>query len=98
MSLAAAGAVQDHHELVAAEAHAQIRGAAGIAHALCRNHQHIVAGGMAERVVDLLETVEVELDHRQAFAPAIRRSSSARRNDRSGSCGYADRSARHARR
>ena len=68
----AAGAVQDHHELVAAEARAQIGRPAGIAHALCRDDQHIVAGGVAERVVDLLEAVEVELDHRQALAPAVR--------------------------
>ena len=27
---------------------------------------------MAERVVDLLEAVEVELHHRQPFAPAVR--------------------------
>ena len=63
--LGAAGAIEDHHEFVAAKARAQIRRAAGIAHALRGDDQHIVAGGMAERVVDLLEPVEVELDHRQ---------------------------------
>ena len=61
---------EDHDELVAAEAHAQIGRAAGIAHALRGDDQHIVAGGMAERVVDLLEPVEVELDHGEPFARA----------------------------
>ena len=48
------------------------RGAAGIAHALRGDDQHIVAGGVAERVVDLLEAVEVELDHGQPLAAAVR--------------------------
>ncbi len=70
--LAAAGARQDHDELVAAEAHAEIGGAAGFAHALGGDDQHVVAGGMAERVVDLLEAVEVELDHGEPLAAAVR--------------------------
>ena len=70
--LAGAGAVEDHDEFVAAEPHAKIRCAAGFAHALRRHHQHVVAGGMAERVVDLLEAVEVELHHRQPLAAPVR--------------------------
>ena len=72
MSSLRAGAGQDHDEFVAAEPHAEIRGAAGIAHALGGHDQHIVAGGMAERVVDLLEAVEVELHHGQPFAAPLR--------------------------
>ncbi len=68
----AAGALQDHDELVAAEPHAEIRRAAGIAHPLRGDHQHIVAGGMAERIVDLLEAVEVDLHHRHALVAPLR--------------------------
>ena len=70
---AGAGAAEDHDEFVAAEPHAEVRGAAGIAHALGGHDQHIVAGGMAERVVDLLEAVEIELHHGQPFARAAAR-------------------------
>ena len=63
---------QDHDELVAAEPDAKVRGAAGIAHALGGHDEHVVAGGMAERVVDLLEAVEVELQHGQPFAAPVR--------------------------
>ena len=69
---AGAGPVQDHDEFVAAKPHAEIGRAAGIAHALRGHDQHVVAGGMAERIVDLLEAVEVELEHGQPFAPAVR--------------------------
>ena len=65
--------LQDHHELVAAEPHAEVGGAAGFAHALGGDHQHIVAGGVAERVVDLLEAVEVELHARPAARRAAAR-------------------------
>ncbi len=67
----AAGGIEDHDELVAAEAHAQIRSAAGFAHALRGHYQHVVTCGVAERVVDLLEAVEVELDDGQPLAPAV---------------------------
>ena len=70
--LAGAGARQDHDELVAAEPDAEVRGAAGIAHALGGHDQHVVAGGVAERVVDLLEAVEVELQHGQPLAAPVR--------------------------
>ena len=71
--LGGAGALQDHDELVAAEPHAEVGGAAGLAHALRGHHQHIVAGGVAERVVDLLEAVEVELHARPAARRAAAR-------------------------
>ena len=69
----AAGALQDHDELVAAEPHAEVGGAAGFAHALGGDHQHVVAGGMAERVVDLLEAVEVDLHDGHAARRAVGR-------------------------
>ena len=70
--LAGAGAGQDHDELVAAEPDAQVGRAAGVAHALRGHDQHVVAGGMAERVVDLLEAVEVELQHGEPLAAPVR--------------------------
>ena len=70
--LAGAGARQDHDELVAAEPHAEVGGAAGVAHALRGDDQHIVAGGVAERVVDLLEAVEIELQHGEPLAAPVR--------------------------
>ena len=70
--LAGAGARQDHDELVAAEPHAEVGGAAGFAHALRGDDEHIVAGRVAERVVDLLEAVEIELQHGEPFAAPVR--------------------------
>jgi hypothetical protein len=67
-----AGALQDHDELVAAEPDAQVGGAAGVPHALGGQHQHEVAGRVAERVVDLLEAVEVELQDGQPLAAPVR--------------------------
>ena len=67
-----AGTLEDHHEFVAAEPHAEIRRPAGLAHALRRHDEHIVAGRMAERIVDLLEAVEVDLDDRHALVAAPR--------------------------
>ena len=66
-----AGALQDHHELVATEPHADVGSTAGLAHALGGDHQHIVAGGVAERVVDLFEAVEVDLDDCHALVTAL---------------------------
>ena len=52
--------------------HAEVGGAAGVAHALRGHDQHVVAGGMAQRVVDLLEAVEVELQHGEPLAAPVR--------------------------
>ena len=70
--LAGAGARQDHDELVAAKPHAEVGGAAGVAHALRRDDEHIVAGRVPQRVVDLLEAVEIELQHGEPFAAPVR--------------------------
>ena len=64
--------LDDHHELVAAEAREQVglaqrrRQRAG--HAL----QQLVADPVAERVVDVLEAVEVDEQHADAAAAALR--------------------------
>ncbi len=70
--LAVGDVLEQHRELVAAEA----RGGVGPADALVEAPrdllQHLVARGVAEAVVDRLEVVEVEEDHREAalLAPA----------------------------
>lgn len=58
--------VQQHHELVAALAGRQVAGPQAAAQALGRLDQQGVAGGVAEAVVDGLEAVEVEEQHREA--------------------------------
>ena len=55
-------------ELVAAEAAHQVAVAHGAAQPAGERLQHAVADGVAERVVDHLEAVEVEEEHRQAGA------------------------------
>jgi hypothetical protein len=59
-----------HHqrELVAADAR-DVLGRAGAAlQAACDLDQEFVAGGVAELVVDLLEAIEIEQQHRELFA------------------------------
>ena len=64
---------QHHHELVAADA------ADGVHHAQLPHQalgdllQHLVAGGVAERVVDVLEAVQVDEHHRGLLAVALAR-------------------------
>ena len=58
-------------ELVAAEAADDVRGAHAPAHPLGRLDQHVVAARMADAVVDVLEVVEVDEQHRQFGVVAL---------------------------
>ena len=58
--LGVAQGVLQHHELVAAEAGDDVGAAHGRAQAVGGHAQQLVAAGMAQRVVDLLELVEVD--------------------------------------
>ena len=61
---------QHHDELVAAEPCQRISLAQGLAHAAGQRNQQLVACFMAVGIVDTLESVEVEIPHRQQlFAP-----------------------------
>ena len=55
----------EHDELVAAEAGDEILRTEHLAQAVCHRAQQLVAAGMAERVVDLLELVEVDEQQRR---------------------------------
>src|SRR4051812_31469403 len=59
-------ALEQHGELVAAEARGRVAGADARGEALADLEQDLVAGGVAEAVVDRLEVVEVDEDDRQA--------------------------------
>ena len=61
--------LQQHHELVAAQARDGVLGAHRGAQALGDRAQHRVAGEVAERIVDRLEAVEVDEEHRAAALP-----------------------------
>ena len=50
----------EHHEFVAAEARHEILRAQHFAQAVGDRAQELIAAGMAKRVVDLLELVEVD--------------------------------------
>ena len=66
--------VLDHHrELVAAEARDHVLGAQARAQARSDRHQQLVAGGVAEAVVDRLEVVEVDEQHRELAPPVADR-------------------------
>ena len=72
------GAREQHAELVAAEARDRVRRAQRAARAGApTSMQQLVAGGVAERVVDLLEAVEVHEQHGDALAVAARASRTA---------------------
>ena len=58
--LGVAQGVLQHHELVAAEAGDDVGAAHGRAQPVGDRAQQLVAAGMAQRVVDLLELVEVD--------------------------------------
>jgi len=60
--------VEQHRELLAAQARDDVAGAQGVLDARADGAQERVAGAMAEGVVELLEVVEVEHEHR--LAPA----------------------------
>ena len=61
-------ALQDDDELVAPHAHDDVLGADGGADALRHGLEQLVAGLMPARVVDVLEAVEVEEQHREQRA------------------------------
>ena len=56
--------LEQDRELVAAEARGHVGAARARVQPARELDQHLVAGGVAERVVDRLEVVEVEEDHR----------------------------------
>ncbi len=63
---------QDHHELVAAVAAADVVRAQAPAQALRHGLQHDVAGAVAQPIVDDLEVVQVDREDRQAGSAALR--------------------------
>ena len=65
-------AFHQHGELVAAQARHGVRGARGLDDALRHRLQQPVAGIVAERVVDVLEVVQVEEHDRDRALPALR--------------------------
>ena len=60
--------LQQHHELVAAEAGQQVVAAHHPLHPVPDRHQELVAGHMAEAVVDALEAIHVDEDQRVGLA------------------------------
>ncbi len=88
--LGRADVLLEHDELVAAEAGDEILGTQHLAQAVGDRAQELVAAGMAERVVDLLELVEIdEQQRREALGMRARcassRSISSRKLTRLGS-------------
>ena len=61
----------EHHELVAAEPRHEILGPQHLAQPVGDRAQQLVAAGMAERVVDLLELVEVDEQQRRQLLGAV---------------------------
>ena len=61
--------VHQHHEFITAQARHQVAGAHGLAQALAHLLQHLVAETVAERVVDFLEPVQVQHQHRRTPRP-----------------------------
>ena len=72
--LALGDVLEQHGELVAAEARRDVGAADAVVEPARELDEHLVAGGVAERVVDGLEVVEVEEDHRRRarLAPGAR--------------------------
>src|SRR4051794_15053924 len=64
---------QDEAELVAAQTRDRVGGADAVLEALPHDLEDVVAGGVAEGVVDLLEAVEIHEEHRDPAAVAPRR-------------------------
>ena len=71
--LRAADVLLEHHELVAAEARHEILRPQHVAQAIGDRAQELVAAGMAERIVDLLELVEVDEQQRRELVGLARR-------------------------
>jgi hypothetical protein len=61
----------EHHELVAAEPRHEVLGPQHLAQPFGHRAQQLVAAGMAERVVDLLELVEVDEQQRRQLFGAL---------------------------
>ena len=68
-----AGTAQEHAELVAAEPRGRVGGAQDRAQPLAHLAEQLVAGVVAERVVELLEAVEIEQQQRQAGVARVGR-------------------------
>ena len=64
--------LDDHHELVAAEPREQVGLAQRVRQRRGDALQQLVADAMAERVVDVLEAVEVDEQHADAATVALR--------------------------
>ena len=60
-----------YRKLVAAEPRHQISLTHAVAQSLGAVHQHLVSGCMAQTVVDFLEAIEVDAEHRGALAAAV---------------------------
>ena len=71
--LALGDVLEQHGELVAAESRGDVRAADAVVEAARELDEHLVAGGVAERVVHGLEVVEVEEDHRRRAVLAAAR-------------------------
>ena len=56
---------QQHHELVAAHAADGGAGGEALAQAFDGQHQHLIAHGIAQAVVDVLEVIQVQVEQRQ---------------------------------
>ena len=67
-----AALIEDHHELVAAEARDDVACAQRTAQPVGHFEQEQIAGLVAQRIVDDLETVEVDEQHRKAAIVALR--------------------------
>ena len=67
-----AALVEDHHELVAAEARHDVACPQRAAQPVRHFEQEQIAGLMAERIVDDLEAVEIDEQHRETVIVALR--------------------------
>ena len=85
----AAVGVADDDELVAAGAGDEVAGTQMTANRLRGVNEHRVAGRMAERVVDLLEAVEVDLQQRHPAARIGAAGGVLRRARARDTCGWA---------
>jgi hypothetical protein len=65
LRVGAGGGRQQDHELLAAEARQVVDRAKPLAHRGAQRLQGLVAGGVAQGVVELLEVVDVDQPHRQ---------------------------------
>ena len=88
-ALRAAGAGRQHGELVAAEAGEQVVAPERGAHAVGHVAEEAVAVGMAERVVDGLEVVEVDQQQRQLLVLGARAGPARGRAARAAAAGSA---------